>query len=398
MSNSDRFSAGEQSLGYTYQARFALLHLLRLPEETAVLIEADDDLDFVDASGAKTLASLKHKEPGDRLTDLSVDFWKSVNIWLTRYKRDGRAMSPLRFFLFTTSAVGEDSFLAVFARDSVRNDEVVTLADAVLNNTSSKVILPIKKSFDELSAEEKKDFLGRISIIDKTPRIQDVPATIVDQHMRTIRPEHRLHVYERLEGWWNDRTVRMLTGEQTTEVYSREISDKLAVIADEYKTDNLPITFRGKFPEDAIDPENDPRLFVEQLRALNLKPERIQNAILDYFRAFEQRSSWARQHVLLDGEVDEYEERLVEEWGRYRDVVFESLEETTAESVMIDLGRALYTWAEINTDHLRIRDRVSEPYVVRGSFHILANGRPEPRVYWHPLFLDRLRKTLLTTQ
>jgi hypothetical protein len=100
----------------------------------------------------------------------------------------------------------------------------------------------------------------------------------------------------------------------------------------------------------------------------------------------------------LDGEVDEYEDRLVEEWGRYRDVVFESLEETTAESVMIDWGRALYTWAEMNTDHLRIRDRVSEPYVVRGSFHILANGRPEPRVYWHPLFLDRLRKALLTTE
>ena len=46
--SSDKFSAGEQGLGYIYQARLALLQLLRLPEETSVLLEMDDDLDFVD--------------------------------------------------------------------------------------------------------------------------------------------------------------------------------------------------------------------------------------------------------------------------------------------------------------------------------------------------------------
>ena len=42
---------------------------------------------------------------------------------------------------------------------------------------------------------------------------------------------------------------------------------------------------------------------------------------------------------------------------------------------------------------LRIRERVTEPYVVRGAFHILANASPSPRVYWHPRFLERLRRT-----
>jgi hypothetical protein len=107
----DKFSAGEQGLGYIYQARLALLHLLQLPEDTAVFLEKDDDLDFVDGDGGKSLASLKHKAVGDRLTDLSTDFWKSVNIWLARYKRDGLAASNLRFFLFTTGAVSTNSFL-----------------------------------------------------------------------------------------------------------------------------------------------------------------------------------------------------------------------------------------------------------------------------------------------
>ncbi len=98
----DKYAAGEQGLGYIYQARLALLHLLQLPEDTAVCFEKDDDLDFLDSDRGKSLASLKHKAIGDRLADLSVDFWKSVRIWLARYKRDGRSVCNLRFFLFTT--------------------------------------------------------------------------------------------------------------------------------------------------------------------------------------------------------------------------------------------------------------------------------------------------------
>ena len=76
----DQFSAGEQGLGYLYQPRFALLQLLQLPEETSIFVEKDDDLDFVDVGGRKTLGSLKHKAVGERLTNLSTDFWKSVRI------------------------------------------------------------------------------------------------------------------------------------------------------------------------------------------------------------------------------------------------------------------------------------------------------------------------------
>ncbi|MEE4094017.1 hypothetical protein V2I59_10765 [Pseudomonas viridiflava] len=80
-------------MGYIFQPRFALFQALDLPEDTAILIEKEDDLDFEDASGTKTLASLKHKAVGDRLNDLSIDFWKSVNIWLTRYNAIGRIES-----------------------------------------------------------------------------------------------------------------------------------------------------------------------------------------------------------------------------------------------------------------------------------------------------------------
>lgn len=398
---SDKFSAGEQGLGYIYQARLALLQLLQLPEDTAIFIEMDDDLDFVNGDGGKSLASLKHKAVGDRLADLSTDFWKSVNIWLERYKRDGRAASNLRFFLFTTGTVSTGSFLArLLPGQSVAAGDATTLtelADAALAESTSKLIAPIAASFNELSETEKQDFLERISILDGSPRIGDIPALVRDKHMRSIRREHREFVFERLEGWWTDAVIKQLTGAQSEGIFGYEVSDKLSNFAEEYKADNLPITFRGRVPTDEIDTDTDPRMFVAQLREIGISSNRIRSAILDYYRAFEQRSTWARENLLVLGEVEEYEDRLTDEWGRYKDVAFEKLKDDSAEDALREAGGTLYNWAEFETgkiESLRIRARVTEPYVLRGSFHILADAAPEPKVYWHPRFLDRLGEVL----
>lgn len=397
----DKFSAGEQSLGYLYQSRLALLRLLELPEDIAVFLEKDDDLDFVDSDGGKSLASLKHKADGDHLTDLSTDFWKSVRIWLARYKRDGRSGSNLRFFLFTTSTVADTSFLKGFLpANADAGDETKTLAeqaDEALSRSKSDLIGGIADEFNELTPTEKQDFLARILILDSSPRIEDIPEAIKDRHMRSIRREHRIAVFERLEGWWHDEVIQQLTGSKDEGIFGYEVSDKLSALAEEYKLDNLPITFRGKEPAGEIDTESDPRTFVVQLREIGITSSRIRNAILDYYRAFEQRSQWVRENLLVSGEIESYEERLVDEWKRFRDVVFEELDDNSAEHVLQQAGKELYRWADLqsgNIESLRIRTRVTEPYVTRGSFHILADATPEPRVYWHPRFLDRVGKVL----
>lgn len=399
--SSDQYSASEQGLGYIYQPRFALLRLLQLPESTSVLIEKDDDLDFIDNNGVKTLASLKHKGVGDRLTDLSTDFWKSVRIWLARYNRDGRSEANIRFFLFSTGTVSNTSFLRHFLVEPPKEEEVPTslsqLATDVLAKTKSELIGAIATEFQDLNKNEQEDFLSRIVIFDGSPRIADVPAIIKDQHMRSVRRENRDAIFERLEGWWNDTIVNLLVGKRTEPIFGYEISDKLSAFSEEYQSDNLPITFRGKEPSGGVDGENDPRLFVVQLREIGIASNRIRNAILDYYRAFEQRSVWARENLLVSGEIEEYEDRLVDEWSRYRDVVFEELDEESADAVLLAAGKALYRWMDMesgNISALRIRERVTEPYVVRGGFHILANTKPVPRVYWHPRFLSSVGELL----
>ena len=40
-----------------------------------------------------------------------------------------------------------------------------------------------------------------------------------------------------------------------------------------------------------------------------------------------------------------------------------------------------------------IRKQVTEDYIVRGSYHILADQEP-PKVWWHPKFVEELEKLL----
>jgi hypothetical protein len=290
--------------------------------------------------------------------------------------------------LFSTASVAPGSFLNQFVGAVFEPNDRAKAANEALSKSESQEIAKVRGDLANLGEEEFKDFYGRITIFPNTPRIEEVPA-LIDLRLRTVRREFRALLFERLEGWWTDLVIKLLTGDRRGSVKVQEVSDKLAALADDYRTDNLPITFRNSVPG-GVDPTNDPRTFVEQLRVLRLTESRIYHAILDYYRAFEQRSSWARESLLVSGEIEEYEDRLVEEWERYREVVYESIAEGRSVDECLRAGRELYRWAERDTGYLRIRERVTELYVVRGAFHILANGHPVPRVYWHPNFLQQI--------
>jgi len=388
-----QYSAAEQGLGYIYQARFALMKILALPEDSSLLLEKEDDVDFDDASGRKSLASLKHKAVGDTVTDLSTDFWKSVRIWLVHYTANGRIGSDARFILFTTATVSEDSVLANFKVDAIDGEARALAVADPLAKSKGQLVSAVRDELANLTSNELNDFYSRITIADGALRITEIPDTIINQHLRTIRRESRPFLFERLEGWWMDQAIRLLAGERTMPITGYEVSDKLSAMAEEYRSDSLPITFRQRMPDD-INVANDPRMFVEQLRALELSTARLQNAIIDYYRAFEQRSSWARENLLVSNEIEEYEDRLIDEWTRYKEAVFENITDNSEDAVCLAAGRELYRWAELETNSLRIRERVTEPYVVRGTFHILANARPNPHIHWHPRFLEQLVRIL----
>lgn len=399
----DKYSAGAQGIGYIYQPRFALYHLLELPENTSVFIEKDDDLDFVDnEKNIKRLASLKHKAEGERLTDLSTDFWKSIRIWCDRYEKYGFENSDLQFYLMTTNTIGDSSILKYFKPDFDKSGLEKSLIEQLVTKakeSTAKIVQEVLTKFQEYEQRGNgtlDDFLSRIVIIEDSPRIDQIAELIKEKHLRTIRREYKEYIFERLESWWNQEIIELLIGKRKEPLSGYELSDKMTFLADEYKLDNLPITWRDSEPA-VIDPNTDNRRFVRQLKLINISTSRIRSAIIDYYRAFEQRAEWLRYHLVLAGEIQSFENRLVDELIRYKDVLIDDCDDIDIEDEMIKIGKKLYRWVEMETGNysaLRLRERVSEPFVVRGAYHILAHDK-NSCVGWHLKFKERLETLLV---
>jgi hypothetical protein len=392
--DSSQFSASEPALGYLYQIRYALLEILRMPEETICYIERDDDVDFSDPEEGRILASLKHKAAGDTLTDLSPDFWRSVRIWLTDYLKNPDSTKPSKYFLVTTGQVQAGSLLAVFLPNTPVAMDLPSRIATVLATSTSKTIKKTTDLLLTLPEEKWADFFRRITIFDIQKRITEIPQLIVSEKLRTVRPQFRSPVYQRLEGWWTNECIELMTGLRKEPFRSSEVSEVLSSITEQFREDNLPIDFEKAEPKDGVHPDTDDRYFVNQLRAIGLHSERLTRAILDYYRAFEQRGSWLRENVTLTGEIEKYDDRLVDEWARIREIAFEELKADSPEEILQQSGRKLLN--ELSTrDHpnLRIRKDVTASYVVMGSYHILAN-EDMPRVHWHPRFTERISEIL----
>ena len=129
--------------------------------------------------------------------------------------------------------------------------------------------------------------------------------------------------------------------------------------------------------------------FVHQLDLIKAGKRRVAAAIRDYYRAFEQRSRWLRDELVLDLNLHRYEKRLVEEWELVFEGMRDDIGDDATDQVKEEAARSVLKWAERAS--ILIRPSVTEPFVCRGSLHMLAD---EFRVGWHPEFRDRFAHLL----
>jgi hypothetical protein len=131
------------------------------------------------------------------------------------------------------------------------------------------------------------------------------------------------------------------------------------------------------------------RVFVRQVKLVGIGNRRILAAIRDYYRAFEQRSRWIREDLLLIGELDSYEKLLREEWELQFGRAADKLGDDVAEEAKRAAAQEIYAWVEESC--YPIRTQVQHPSMTRGSFHILSDCL---RVGWHPEFMQHLQQVL----
>lgn len=198
-------------------------------------------------------------------------------------------------------------------------------------------------------------------------------------------------IYERLEGWWFKKAIDALCSDTPVFVNQNQVRSFIVTVSQEYADDNLPIDIRDIDDLQESSFSDNEKIFHEQLKLICLSNRRMQIALRDYYRAFRQRASWIRNNLLYINELDRYEDRLIDEWEHAFVVMEETLSTTdnATDEAKAREGRQLFSNME-NKD-IRIRPKCQEAFIMRGSYHILAN---QLKIGWHVDFFERLKQLL----
>jgi hypothetical protein len=377
--------ASASATGYLFQCRYALLAGLCATFDTPQLeisIEKFDDIAF-EAEGEPTqlIQTKHHVDKSGSLTDASVDLWKTLLIWSKRVAQDVDVPFRTRFVLLTTG-FAPDGSAASFLRMRHRNEaaadrKLLEIAATSRSKDNAKAYATYKALPDEL----RLSLLRAILILDGSPNIVDTREEIARELRRVVSRDQIDHLVERLEGWWFGLVVRALTGSGPNSIPVLAIETRVDELREEFKRSALPVDFKLSKPPHSVVADLDKRPFVRQLRRINVGSARIEYSIRDYYRASEQRSRWAREDLLVDGELENYEQELVEAWQPRFASIQEELTPACPPEKRIMLGQILFKWVEQEAN-FPLRS-VREKFLTHGSYHILSNRYV---VGWHPDF------------
>ncbi len=391
LNKTDGDDATDSFLGYLYQLRFALLGGLRLHDPSeSVAVELLDDVSFSNPSGvADQLHQLKHSvQKKASLGAKSKNLWKTIGNWSSKVSNGKIDLQSTTLFLHTTGKVTMQSPLSKLMLHD--RDEATALAElrTAASTSTSDVISRNSSKFVNLKKREQKALLEQIIVIDSAADIGEAARSIERVLAISSRPDDLESHRQYLEGWFFDQAIESLLGNRPRLVALQEIRNQSITIRDQLVADRLPELPFTDVPNDQI-PDDDTRTFVRQLRLIASRSGRVRRAQIEHFRALTQRSEWSREGKVAVQELPKFDSRLIGEWEiRHESACVNS--EGKCESVELAEAERVFKWVEEHapsSTQLFIRRSFTEPFLIRGSFHMLADRK---RVGWHPRYIELL--------
>lgn len=373
--------------------RYALLESLRRlrkGQEFVVASETLDDVVFEKNGEAPELLQTKHHvNNAADLTDCSPDLWKTLRIWCNGIAADSVPSGTLYFLVTTAEAA--DGHAAYYLRpgENRNPDTAMERLNSTANSFTNQANAPAYQAYRRLNEDQRKKLLQNAFVLDSAPRIADLDSALKEVSFGFVKSKFLDSFLQRIEGWWYRRAIHHLTDDNATPILSEELDSETASLREQFKEESLPIDY--DIMSASVDASGyQDRCFVHQLKLIEVGNARILHAIKNLYRAYEQRSRWMREDLLYVGELDQYEDRLVEEWDIHFQQMRDELGEEASEKVKKTAAQTLYKWVETDL-HRGIRAGVTAPSIPRGTYQLLSDAQ---RVGWHLDFEERLHRLL----
>lgn len=387
MPSESQFDASGSLAGYLFQCRLALLIALREIKKKPnchISIEKFDDVAFHEEDYVSCLIQAKHHITPKVLTALSVDVWKTFRIWIDEFQKSSFTNAETKRLLITTAVAPEGAALSKLRPESSKSDRAAALVELRKSakestNQSSKVG---RDAFLALSDIEVSIFLDTVNVLDRSPNLHDVFSEI-EGELRLVSANSAKEVAQALEGWWLSSVSKRLVGEEVAPIPVQHIAIKAQELAAMYGPEGLPVSDPEELGDKPYHPDDEGQTYVKQMRLIQLSETLIRNGIRDFYRSNAQRSRWARENLLLDGDVSKYERKLRDQWERRFEA--ECTDAMGADDTgRKNMGRKVFFWA--NEQQINFRN-VVETWITAGTFHGLADRL---LVGWHPHYSDHL--------
>ncbi|QDV37684.1 ABC-three component system protein [Tautonia plasticadhaerens] len=386
------YDASASALGYFYQCRYALLLALTRVDEPdyCVSIEKLDDVAFhaspdTPGQAAELLQFKHHSNRTGGLGDSSPDVWKSLKIWSEAARQSRIDLARSSLCLLTTSRANDRNavrFLrpASSTRNPLQALDKITAAGAKSKNS---VVRDAYECFASLPLAQRQALFHSTYLLDGALTAAEVESALGAALHYAVHPRHRTALLQRLEGWWFQTVVRHLGDEGPPAIPVSLVQGRVFEIQEDFRRENLPDDQWNVAPPDDASPDDDGRTFVRQLLIIGVTAARLSYAQEDHYRAFAQRSRWAKDELLGFEEVARYESRLVDGWRERFAIMRECVEGECDEPTKTRQGRNLYDWIVTEAPSrpaLWVRPNFSSEYLTRGSYHMLSD---QLRVGWH---------------
>ncbi len=394
------FDASASALGYLYQCRHALLLALQHDEDPSlrISIEKLDDVAFLkgtesDIDPTELLQFKHHVKNTGGLSDKSPDIWKTLRIWTEHILTKKVDLDHTVFFMVTTSSSTKAHAVHRLLDDPNLRDpkEALRLLEEAGKDSKAKDVSEAFTAFMRLTASQRQKMFEQIHLLAGSPDVLSVRKGLEAALRHAARPQHRTSFVERLEGWWFRVVIEHLMSANPAETIAvGTVHQRVHDLREQFQRDALPDDFlQAPIPTEVVR-HDDGRMFIRQLHLVQVMTNRIRTAQEDHYRAFAQRSRWVRDNLVDLDEVRKFETRLFEEWKHKYEIMHEGISTEVNEPSLANAGKRLYDWTQEHAPAnaaLFIRPQFPASYMVRGSYHMLAD---KLRVGWHPHYQTRL--------
>src|SRR5262245_4771653 len=361
--------------GFSLQETRLTARLLEADPGSVLSLEVFEDVGVDLPDGRRIAEQSKSSLDGNPVSDRAVDLWKTLSNWVEAVIGGELDPTKTRFELYVSKPV-TGPIVDRFSKARSKAEALAALEETKTKLWGPPPAYPKKANLADSICDYVNLFLGAdqdltCAIITAFSFIQGggIPQDDFENLFRNkfISEENIEIVANQALGWVKSRTDKLIQQGKPAYVDRDEFFDEMRAFVRRVDRQNILQSFASDPTEDQIDQDIRAKVYVRQLRLIDIEYEDQVEAVTDYLRSAVDRTMWSSRGLVHENSFTEFERDLRSAWKNLK----READLTCPNPTEVNRGQLLYSKCCRHTATLQ--NMVISSGFTRGSFHTLAD-------------------------